>query len=596
METSSGDIRQQIANRLQQKENNYDLNEAKRKSLRMKVHSEVITSRNQYHQGQKGILEWIKKEVLSNDESFKSLNGLIIPPFPTNELHESIYSDVSRIFTTPDFYQKLNWSGASSKNDQAKQFLKQIGCDDFWEQEAVNAYKVSPESFIVCDKPKKDSDKKDPYFYILDIEKVKSACFKKAQGTQTIEWIAFSLRESKIAYFDERHVAVFDESKNTFDDGFPLEHNVGWCPVFPLWQTKINASSEFQKSSRSTKSISELDWLFFYEYAKKWQDLCNPFPIWAMYDHRCTYEDKETGSSCDRGYLNYTIEGVVHQKICPSCATRFRRGPDRIIKVPAPQSSEDPDLMRSQPVQPITADVANMDYVTKEIERLNNKIYKNCAGMDFDFVKKQAINEDQVHSMYESRKSILLWEKRNFDVVRNNVTKTLLKMKFGESFAGCETDHGECWYLQGEENEIDSYKKAKESHLPLYDLKVRRESMIDSKFRNNPEKVERVRIMAIIEPFPDMNIKEMAELKTAFPGLVSDADFVVKENFSNFIDMFESENGPISSFGKDLKGSVTDDGVNSDKIRIDKIKSIIYNYAKTKKSSATAGNGAGAGE
>lgn len=592
MENLSKENRGALAiKRIEESEGIQELNLAQDKQYRQSVHCQTITSRTEYNRGHQQILRWIKDEVLDNETSFNSLNGIINPPFPTNELSESIYSDVGRLFGAQDFYQKFTWSSKKSKDQEAEAFFDKIKFDQFWEIQGVEIYKTEPDCYIVCDKPKKAGE--DPYFYKLSVNKIRAISLSKdVSGIIKVDYIAFVVDDDTIAYFDNEVVILYDEKDKIIKE--LIYHKVGWTPVFPFWQSCLNPSTLIQKSNRTTKSLSEMDWLFFYEYAKKWQDLNNPFPIWAMYDYACSYTDESTGATCNKGYLNYEYEGKPQQKICPSCANKFKRGPDRIIRVPAPQNKEEPDLMSNSPIQAITAETANMQFVTDEVARLNAKIYKNCAGLDVEFMKNQAINKDQVASFFEARKSILKGEKRNFDIIRNSISFTLLRMKFGDAISGCETDHGECWYLESEQSQVEEYKTAKESSLPMYDLKTRREALIKGKFRNNPEMVDRAMIMAAIEPSPDMTINELVALKTTFPELVDDADLIVKKNFSNFIDRFEKENGSLSAFGQSLTTEkVTDDGESTDKIRLEKIKSIIYGYAKRSAKSKTTVGGDG---
>jgi len=546
---------------------------SQKKKLRQGVHSEPISSLEELTPGHRAIFEWIKDRVLDNEDSFKSLSGIMIPPFPTNELNQSVYSDCSRIFNAEDFFQKITWK-TKNKDQEANHFLREINESEFWETQAIDIYRTDPDCYFVVDKPKAGSADMNPYFYTISTDSIFSIKLKSHKGIITVEYVIFK-EDDKYIYFDDTSVAIIKD--DYIQEIIP--HGIGYTPVHPFWQSTLNTKTLIRKKNRDTASLAKYDWLFFYEYAKQWQDLNNPFPIWAMYDFKCTYVDKELNESCDKGYINYIYNGQPAQKRCPSCANKFRRGPDRIVRVPAPQSNEDPDLMSHAPVTTIAPQVDSMQFVTDEVERIRAAIYKNSAGVDLEGIKKQAVNKDQVASYFEGKRSILKWEKRNFDIARNWLVKTLLRYKFKDEVHDVHTDHGEEWYLESELDKVTEYKTAKDSGLPIYDLKSRREALIHSRFRNNPEKVDRAEIMAVLEPSPDSSLSELIEIKKAFPELITDEELILKKDFSNFIDRFERENGPLQNFGIDLtKDKVTDSGIATEKIRIDSIKKTLYAY------------------
>ncbi len=67
-----------------------------------------------------------------------------------------------------------------------------------------------------------------------------------------------------------------------------------------------------------------------------------------------------------------------------------------------------------------------------------------------------------------------------------------------------------------------------------------------TRFKNNPEKLARMRIFCDIEPYQTWSIEDLiaSEIYTC-----DEQNFIIKSNFSTFVSRFELENGNIVNFG-----------------------------------------------
>ena len=78
-------------------------------------------------------------------------------------------------------------------------------------------------------------------------------------------------------------------------------------------------------------------------------------------------------------------------------------------------------------------------------------------------------------------------------------------------------------------------------------------NLINTKFKNDPEKKERAKLLLKLEPYPTRSTSETAQL--AKDGLIDKLDFVIKSNLHTFISRFEDENGNLLVFGENLRAA-----------------------------------------
>jgi hypothetical protein len=165
----------------------------------------------------------------------------------------------------------------------------------------------------------------------------------------------------------------------------------------------------------------------------------------------------------------------------------------------------------------------------------------------------------------------------NFELIDTWTLSTICKLRYRDQFVKAKRSYGDEWFLQSEYDQVESYKMAKDSGLPLYDLRSRRMLLTESKFKNNPKEREEHYILSQLEPYPDLTVEELRKTIIELAGVEVDTsqmvlDLQVKINFNNFIDRFEREQTNIINFGSALDFSR--------KIQI--IKETIYSYVNTR--------------
>ena len=79
------------------------------------------------------------------------------------------------------------------------------------------------------------------------------------------------------------------------------------------------------------------------------------------------------------------------------------------------------------------------------------------------------------------------------------------------------------------------------------ELDALHQQIIETEYRNNPQQLQRMLILAELEPYRHLTRNEVQALYDK--GLVSIEEYLVKLNFADFIRRFERENMNIIEFG-----------------------------------------------
>jgi hypothetical protein len=548
-----------------------EIRRARQKRIRHQLHTEPETDTLSLGPGHWRFLEWVRK-ILKNDESYQRFRELYRPPVFTNELTESIFSAFEKVFEAENSYEKFNFTDAELENDAAD-YRKRLGDFQFWETQGFETFKNSIDNVVVVDLPALDetgnmvtSDgKPQPYYYILDIDNLHDINNTRVKGVDETGEVFF--------YFKTEYV-IFKGSGDTmyvFDDTFyrtylykdgnvtfvsEAAHGLTFCPARSFWTTPLNSATTIQKRSPITNSLSELDWLLFFSIARKYLELYAPFPLYIIYKGACTYKTEgKAKAKCVDGYLKYEGKDwnadLTGREKCPKCSNTLKVGPGGIIELRVPKDKEDPDLM-ANPMKIIPAERTSLDYMQLAIKEKYDAIFDNCVGKGTEIANKQAQNEMQIQASFESKTAVLLKIKRNFEIIHSFALDTVFKLRYGDSYQGCTIDYGDQFFLKDEETQTDELQTAITAGAPSYEIATRRKEIWNVTYRNNPDMLERMKILRELEPFPDTSLVDVIQTMLPVKGLVSLKDVIIKLNFNSFIDRFEREQTNLLQFGSAL--------------------------------------------
>jgi len=552
------------------------------------MHTQVIQDKCELTTAHKEFLEWVKSFI--DPDKFKTFSNLLRFPLATNEICENIFQEYPRALQARNKYVSYTFVNKELEQD-FRDYLEDVGFDDFWSSEAFEALANGINSFVVIDMPStqdEDDNKPNPYFYLLDIENVLTVSMEKGQ----VNYIIFSqdLTDSEIelgylnkkATFDSKEITIQVKTKDGNSDKWVelvrREHGLGFCPVFKFYPQLLNYKNPLNSKSPISPAVGDLDkWLFWNTSIEHFK-LYGAFPIYWGYKQTCNYQDVTTGASCDGNgkLISFEpVEGSSEMKQqtseCPVCKNKRIVGAGSFIEVAPPQMKEDADLR--DPIGKLEVQTDALKLITELNKQEENKIIYNCTGKASESIMNtEAVNETQAKSAFETRQTILSGIARNFEKTMYYMLSTLAKIRYGEYFLECNVDLGNNFFLKTPEELTKDYSDAKASGRPEFELKQKRDFIYITENHNNPDALNRYDILKALEPYQGYTLSEMSTLgiKESDP-----INFIIKTNFSQFVDRFERENIGLIEFGSKI----------SFKNKIELINKQFINYSNEKNSS-----------
>lgn len=493
---------------------------------------------------------WV--DTLLPSDKAKIFKHMFRYPVCTNEVTGICFDKLSRIFDgrNPAF----NYQFMTSEQREDWEYYRQdvLFEPNVWSQKGWEYFKAEHNSVLVVDLPtEQNSNDKypQPYFYWLTLDQVIS--FNIDSKTGNMEWIIFRQPNNIIAIFDNESYRLFKEEKGGLIGELIVEnpHDLGYCPARFFWNEPLNLSEPDIKAHPLSDMLSALDWYLFFSISKKHLDMYGSYPIYSGYEQACDFHNDESGDECNGGFLkdrkgHYKIDSTGHLMKCPKCGDKRIIGAGSFVEVPIPQENQ-PDLRN--PVNILTVDRDSLDYNVAEQMRLKNDIITSVCGIDSELVNNKAINEKQVDANFENQSTILNRIKKGFEEAQIFVDTTICKLRYGNLFLSAKINLGTDFYTMSPATLREQYKLAKESGASEAELDNLQNQILETEYRNNPTQLQRMLILAELEPFRHMTRTEVIELFNK--NLISEDEVIIKLNFTNFVRRFERENTNILEFG-----------------------------------------------
>ena len=529
--------------------------------------------------------EWVQK--LIPKDKYKIFLSLFKFPTPNVKLTKRIYGELKRVFDGRDTAVTFQFLDNTLKDDWNWYRRDVLQEPQVWQTKGWDALRTAINSVLIVDIPQEQTgDRPDAYFYFLRIENVIDF---KSKG-EDLEWIVFRQPGKRVAAFDDTYMRLFEINEKGEIDSLISEaqHGLGYCPAKFFWTTPLSQEQPDIKENPLSSELGGLDWLLFFRISKRHLDLYAPYPIYSAYAADCSFRNNETGDYCDGGFLRnikgeYKVlrDGTVER--CPICSEKRIAGVGSFIEVPIPRDNR-PDL--KDPVTITTIDRNSLDYNTEEEKRLENEIFTNVTGGGGDVQQKESINEMQVSANFEDKKTVLLNLKSNFEKAQKFVDDTICRLRYGDGFISSNINWGTEFYLYDVSDLQKIYNDAKSNGASEARLDMISNQIIETESRNNPQRLERMFLLKQLEPYRNLKIGELQSLSNK--GVIDPLLFIIKINFSDFVDRFERENINITEFGSSLP-------LNR---KIDIINKKFIDYAKEQQTSISArptGSGDAAG-
>lgn len=506
------------------------------------------------------------KSILPNDKYELTMN-LLKFPVPTNEVCESIWVRLSKIFDgrNPAFDYEFK---TTQERDDWEWYRQEILREpSVWASKAWEYFKTEINCVLVVDMPDKEDESDrypQPYFYFVPIDSVVS--YSVNQRTGLMDWIIFRSGARLIAIDEEAYsVYAWEEEKAPLKSNLPSivrgrlgraitrnPHSLGYCPARFFWEEPLSLSRPDIKKSPLSKELADLDWYLFYSLGKKHLDTYAGYPIYSAYEEECDYTDKD-GNVCNHGHLcapdGHFLTDISGNLVkCPLCNNKKQiAGAGTFVSVPIPEVGE-PDLRK--PIDITTIDTKSLQYNVEEKERLRKHIISSCVGVDNTIVNEVSLADKQVDASFESQDVVLNRIKKGFESAQQFVDSTCCRLRYGENFISASVNYGNEFYTLTPEVLQERYNKAREGGASDYELDALKRQLIETTYRHNPTQLQRMIILGDLEPYPHLTREELIERFRE--GVITKSELKLKDNFSALIRLFERKHGNILEFGTSM--------------------------------------------
>lgn len=499
-------------------------------------------------------LAWVQN--LIPHDKFKIFKTLFRYPVRTNEVTGICFDKLSRIFDgrNPAFnYQFMN----SEQRDDWEYYRQDVLREpEVWSTKGWEFFKTEINSVLIVDLPAEQNPADRypaPYFYWLPIESV--ITFEANRTTGVMDWIIFRQHDKRIAVIDNERYRIFRESDggNIGELLVDSPHDLGYCPARFFWSEPMNLQEPDVKQSPLTKELEALDWFLFFHISKRHLDMYGAYPIYSGYEQSCDFSNAENGDYCDGGFLKdkqgyYRLDQAGLLMRCPKCGDKRIIGAGSFVEIPIPDGDKQPDLRN--PVQMLTVDRGSLEYNVEEEKRLRENIITAVVGQNEEVTQREAFNEQQVMAAFESQSTVLNRVKKGFESAQQFVDETVCRLRYGSLFVSAKVNYGTEFYLYDANELRNRYKAAKESGASEAELDALQNQIIETEYRNNQTQLQRMLILAELEPYRHLTRNEVLDLYGR--NLITENELRIKLNFANFVRRFERENTNLLEFGTQI--------------------------------------------
>lgn len=497
----------------------------------------------------KDLFSWPHPVVKETKKAFSDLEKVLDGRNPVFDLH----------FTNPDAKEEaLLYLSSESRKDRRKK--------------AFHKMTIAPSSVLVVDTPRtQESSRKEPYHYYLNIG---SLIDFDIDDDANIIYLIFPQPEGFVC-IDDAFFHFFECKEKDYLNAIHTEtiaHNYESVPATFPWYPYAYDSNKSLKINPISSYLGDLDWLLFLSVCEKHTDLVSGFPIEWFYEQDQD-EKEERNKDRENGILpngEYSFFDRVTGRHLNS-KKHPMSGPGGVIDTPIPDSEEGiPSL--APPGGTIERNAELVRYIQDKVRKLKNEFHECVTGYSGEPDNNQAKNEKQVGSIYETRKAILNSLARHFEKSEKWLIETKLKIRYPESFLSASISYGTEYYLEDANQILDRVTKAKKEEASQIVIGIEERQYFETKYRNNPEMIERVNLLNQLDPAIDTTRSEVERLFEI--GGLSAKDYIFKKRFSSLIAQFERENGTLSEFGINIESETGDNY----SLRVQRIKDIIYSY------------------
>ena len=466
-------------------------------------------------------------------------------PLPITLTSKEISDHLDKVFDSRNANFSTEYSSISFE-DAATEFLAQIKPMKFIRKNTRHVLANAPCSIVVIDF---DQDG-NPLLYLLDISNVENIELESYNKIKSITFLHSKYTQNGTHYklyatYDSERYLVERYDGTTYTTITDEEHSLGECPATFFIGKPLNKANPIQRWSPFGPMLGVMSEIVQFDCYKRVIKHYNPFPYIEHPTFSCSNEECEGGVIRKPVYKDGTQIDTTTEA-CTVCAGQSDfMGPGTTLEIEPADRKDEMDTRGM--FRMIFPETTNLEWLTSEEERLLGVIKKSATGHD-DVMPNNAVNSDQVSAVLDNKKKPLLDISILLSDLYQWIVETSIKLQFKadvKTFANFGTE----FYLMTQNQLQKLFEEAKAAGMPEFEIDEIYKTLVHTKYRNDPQKLERALLLNTLNPAPYDNM-EQAIVKRE-NNILTQEQLVIKGNFNRFINRFEADNGSIIFFGKE---------------------------------------------
>ena len=530
-----------LIDKIKKKPNSDKIHEMRRYQSRLKVMAEPLFFWEiEQESGWSEVKQAIRNSV--TEEKYNRVLNYFSYPLPVVSIANDISEDLNRVFNGRNANFSVQYPNKRAEA-QSRDLLMHLNTREWIEKHGRKVFKCQPQTIVVVDKDTTGV----PYYLSIGIDKLigydcdeydefKYIIFEHSEGVDDLG------KFKKIAFYDDEFYRVIEQRSGQMSLITENAHGLKYCPARWFVDESLNSRDKAKRYAPLSPVLGTMsEWTQFYAYSF-YAEHYGVFPVVEFAAAVCEEE------FCTNGMVSYPLEsgGMSTPTNCPSCTKNKFNGAGTAIKINPRIDNEENDS--SGYFRFISPPTANLEFEQTKQDHRENFIKVNTTGFN-DVISKDAVNADQVRSLMEDRKKPLLKLAGICNRLHRWLVKTAVKLSIDVDVM-VHANYGTEWFLLTEAQLQQLFKGAKDAGLPESEIDQLYNLLIETKYKGQPQTVQKLMIENNLNPQPYQNIKECFDLVAN--GVMTQLDLYIKANLIKFIKRFERENGSIVEFGSDI--------------------------------------------
>ena len=530
-----------LIDKIKKKPNSDKIHEMRRYQSRLKVMAEPLFFWEiEQESGWSEVKQAIRNSV--TEEKYNRVLNYFSYPLPIVSIANDISEDLNRVFNGRNANFSVQYPNKRAEA-QSRDLLMHLNTREWIEKHGRKVFKCQPQTIVVVDKDTTGV----PYYLSIGIDKLigydcdeydefKYIIFEHSEGVDDLG------KFKKIAFYDDEFYRVIEQRSGQMSLITENAHGLKYCPARWFVDESLNSRDKAKRYAPLSPVLGTMsEWTQFYAYSF-YAEHYGVFPVVEFAAAVCEEE------FCTNGMVSYPLEsgGMSTPTNCPSCTKNKFNGAGTAIKINPRIDNEENDS--SGYFRFISPPTANLEFEQTKQDHRENFIKVNTTGFN-DVISKDAVNADQVRSLMEDRKKPLLKLAGICNRLHRWLVKTAVKLAIDVDVM-VHANYGTEWFLLTEAQLQQLFKGAKDAGLPESEIDQLYNLLIETKYKGQPQTVQKLMIENNLNPQPYQNIKECFDLVAN--GVMTQLDLYIKANLIKFIKRFERENGSIVEFGSDI--------------------------------------------